>query len=66
VIAGVLLLHGFGHGGALGALLWIGSDREMKRVGGSRPLMDPLAVNLAVLVTQLVVYWPQPDLSLAR
>src|SRR3989304_3817119 len=24
VISGVLLLHGLGHGGALGALLWIG------------------------------------------
>lgn len=24
VIAGVLLLHGLGHGGALGALIWIG------------------------------------------
>lgn len=27
VIAGVLLLHGLGHGGALGALIWIGRGR---------------------------------------
>jgi hypothetical protein len=27
VIAGVLLLHGLGHGGALGALIWIGRSR---------------------------------------
>ena len=137
VIAGILLLHGFGHGGALGALLWIGF-RPGDETGGWKaarswilPSIPPeaatgiasafwilsligfvaaalaflgivlptdawptiavgsaivsltgtvfvfgtwppfntvaaLAVNLAVLVTQLVVHWPQPDLSLAH
>jgi hypothetical protein len=136
VIAGVLLLHGLGHGGALGALIWIGF-RPGDETGGwlaarswILPSLPPevatgvasafwivsligfvaatlaflgiavptdlwrtlavgsaivsltgivvffgtwppfntvaaLAVNVAVLVTQLVLRWPQSELSLA-
>lgn len=131
VIAGVLLLHGLGHGGALGALIWIGL-RPGDETGGWRaarswtlPSLSPevataiasafwvvsmigfvaatlallgvlptevwrtvavgsafisvvgivlfigtwppfntvaaLAVNAAVLVAQLVLRWPQPE-----
>lgn len=33
LIAGALLLHGLGHGGAIGALIWIGRSRGMKTGG---------------------------------
>ena len=45
VIAGALLLHGLGHGGALGALVWIGA-RPGTDTGGWQAARSWLATGL--------------------
>ncbi len=45
VIAGALLLHGLGHGGAVGALIWIGS-RPQDDTGGWHAARSWLATGL--------------------
>lgn len=88
VITGVLLLHGLGHAGALGALIYIDRVQGTGRSAGDwRParlwllpslgaraagtvaaafwilsaigfVAAALAVNVAVLITQLWLRWP--------
>jgi hypothetical protein len=58
IISGVLLLHGLGHGGALGALIWIwrnpGTD-----TGGWLPPRSWLFPSLAapVAITVATIFW---------
>ena len=47
VIGGVLLLHGLGHGGAIGALIWIGR-RPGTDTGGWRAARSWLFPSLQI------------------
>jgi hypothetical protein len=58
VIGGVLLLHGLGHGGALGALAWVqhfGSDRTGAWRSARSWLMPSLPASAATLLAS--AFW---------
>lgn len=58
VVAGVLLLHGLGHGGALGALLWI-RFRPGTNTGGWRAARSRLLPSLSpsAATTLASIFW---------
>jgi hypothetical protein len=58
IIAGALLLHGLGHGGALGALIWI-ARRPGTNTGGWLPARSWLFPSLATSTAGLVAssFW---------
>ena len=58
VLGGVLLLHGLGHGGALGALLWL-RFRPATNTGGWRPARSWLVPSLQgnTAATVAATFW---------